>query len=175
MRLVQCTIENGYFPELRAQWRQQYQDEEGVPEELYTPYLDHAQREAEKPTSKNGGIYAVIDENGEQRHFDALIHMNYAWPRQTVRVVWQYLAPKYLGDEVSGVSAAPVFGAILQGAWAAYREQWTNAVELKIYCRSGEERRLYESGVIHLKALGIDVVSDRGGSWLHIRALANAG
>lgn len=176
MKLTRCDSENNFLSDLREQWRALLASNDELPEELYTPQLNYAaQVAAEDPPHPHGGVFSVVstDSDDDLEHH-ALVHINYAWPRKSLRVVWQFMSPRYVGDEVAALSLGPVLGAILHGAWDLHLSgPWSDAEEIRIFCPKHDDRELYKQGITHLNALGVRVTTDRMGNWMRIKSLAS--
>lgn len=171
MEVVQCTFENNLLSLLREEWRQQLADDVIGPVEYFTPHMEQAARIAsENPTDVNYGIFAVRDECGS---FHAMAHINHAVVPRTVRLVWQFLAPVYHGDEIQTFKVGPIIGTLFHGAWELHTGRWKEAEELKIYCPTSQDRSLIETAAAHLQNSGMNFDLKRGGSWIHINDLAD--
>ncbi len=165
MKLVQCTFDNGRFIELKNQWMDQIENEEGEPQEFFDMYMEQAQRIcSENPTDARYGVYSLVDESGL---YHTLTHINHAIHLRTLRVIWSYLAPIYRGVDEDIIETAKILSETFRELWLMYKEKPVN--ELKIYCPSPYDKRIYASVAANLSQDGsLNIITGIRGSWLHI-------
>lgn len=166
MKLVQCTHENGYFFDLKSQWIAQIKNEEGEPKEFFDMYMEQAERIcSEKPTDSRYGVYSLVDDSGV---YHTLTHINHAVHLKTLRVIWSYSAPIYRGVNEDIIGTARILSETFRELWSMYKEKPVN--ELKIYCPSPYDRRIYASVAANLtQDSALNISTHIGGSWLHIK------
>ena len=163
------------FEELRNQWMGQLEGEDMAPEEYFKPYMEQAKRiVSEDPADPTYGIFTLIsDRQDGGPSYEGFVHINHAKPRNCVRFVWQFLAPKYDVDEVQPAQIARLFASYVVGGINLCRNEM-QASSLHMYLPNRPDRQLAAGACAMIgEDSGVLRIATRS-SWLHIDNIAPA-
>jgi hypothetical protein len=172
LRLERATPENRLFSELDQQWREQLGLSEDAPEDYYRPMMQHASRIAtESPQDPRYGIFILSErQDGGQRIFEGLVHINHAFPGSQyaiVRMVWNLIAPRYQFEDFRPEQLARIKTAfIMEGLALCIRDMPSH--ELKVYLGNAIDREYAAIAAAFIESQYPEYKFAVRGSWLHV-------